>query len=343
VVWQPGTADQAQHLLATAAELQTQGRIGDALSVLRQARAAAEAGGTPALAAQALMAIALVDAATGRVGDALDAAQQAANLFGLAGDRASEIRAEIYVASLQASAGRMDLALDEVQRSLGAAGQIGDSQLLAEVQAAAGQVTLAAGQPMQAAGHFRAGLALATELPTLDAQLQLRALLAVAVFQTGDAGQANTLLEEDARLARTIPDAVAGAAALGTICNALVLIERPLDALNVGLEVLARLQGTNAGPQMIQATVGVANLSGIVGRQADAARYPSQAVAAARQLGGVAAEATTLLQLGTLAVQRGDRVTGRALLLQARAQGLAAGLPEPPMLTQLLGNLDSTG
>jgi hypothetical protein len=127
------------------------------------------------------------------------------------------------------------------------------------------------------------------------------------------------------------------------VCDALVFIQRPLDALTVGLEVLARLQSANAAPQVVQATIGVANLYGIVGRQADAAWYTTQAVAAARQLGGPAAEATALLQLGTLAVQRGDQVTGRALLLQARTQGLAAGLPEPPILTQMLSNLDSVG
>jgi ATP/maltotriose-dependent transcriptional regulator MalT len=253
--------DDVPDLLRTAAELQAQGRVADALNVLGQARARAEAGGAPAL--------------------------------------------------------------------------------LAQVHAATGQLLLATGQPAQAAAHFRAGLDVAVGLPVLDAQL--RALLAVAVFHSGDAAQANSLLEEDARLARAIPDAVTGAAALGTICDALVLIQRPHDALNVGLEVLARLQGANAAPQAVHATIVVANLHGIVGRQAEAAWYTTQAVTAARQLGGPAGEASALLQLGMLAVQRGDQVSGRALLLQARTQGLAAGLPEPPILTQLLGNLGPAG
>jgi tetratricopeptide (TPR) repeat protein len=336
----PGSVpSQVQGLLATADSLQSQGRVTEALATLQQARTSAQAAGVPALAGQVMVAIATLEAATGRGGDAMASMQQASNLFGLAGDRSSHIRAQIQIASLQAAAGQVDAAMSLVQSCLGAAGEIGENQLLAEVHGAAGQFLLTAGRAHAAADQLRAGLALATGLTDPTPQVQLRAFLAVAVFQGGDALSANSLLAEDARIARAIPDAVAGAMGLGTVCDALVLIQRPLDALTVGQEILARLQGAGARPQVIEATIGLANLYALVGRPAEAAQNASQAVAAARELGGPGAAASALLRIGTMAVQRGDRVSAIDLLRQARAQAMAAGLPEPPMLTEMLRQL----
>ncbi len=45
------------------------------------------------------------------------------------------------------------------------------------------------------------------------------------------------------------------------------------------------------------------------------------------------------MQLGMMAMQRGDQIGAGSLLRQARTQALAARLPEPPMLAQMLGQL----
>lgn len=337
---QPGPAQaQLQGLLATADAQQAQGRTTEALATLQQARAVAQSGGNPALTAQVLVATATLQASTGRGGDAMAAMQEAAGLFGMAGDQASQIRAQIQLASLQAAAGQFGAAMDMVQRCLGSASQLADRQLIAETRGAGGQLLLGGGQAQAAAGEFRAGLAVATGLPDPMAQIQLRAFLAVAVFRCGDVAQANALLGEDVRVARALPNMLASAMALGTVCDALVLIQRPLDALTVGQEVLARLQPTGVQPQILQAMIGLANLYALAGHPAEAAQQASQAVTTATGQGGPAAAASALMQLGMMAFQRGDRMAASDLLPRARAQAMTAGIPEPPMLSQMLSQL----
>ena len=331
---------QIQQLLAMAGSQQSQGQVAAALDTLQQAKRLALTSGSPALAAQVAAAIAGVHVAMGRSGDAMAAMAEAAGLFQQAGDRPSEIRAQIQMASLQAAAGQPDAALGLLRDCLTAACALDGGQLVAEVRAATGQLLLGSGNVPAAIDEFRAGLAVASGLSDPSAQVQLRAFLAVAVFQGGDNVQANTLLEEDARVARAVPDGVAAAMALSVVCNALVLIRRPLDALTVGQEVLARLTSAGATqPQVIEATIGLANLYALAGRPADAATCAEQAVAAAGQAGGPAAAVPALLQLGTMAAQRGDRLAAGDFLSRARQQVWASGLPEPPALTQLLTQL----
>jgi tetratricopeptide (TPR) repeat protein len=320
-----------------AGSQQSQGQVVAALGTLLQARQLALTSGNPALGAQVMATIAGVHVAAGRGSDAMTAMAEAAELFRQAGDRPGEVRAQVQMASLQAAAGQPDAALGQLRDCQAAARTIGDGQLVAEVSAAVGQLLVGSGNVPGAIDEFRAGLAAASGLGDPSAQVQLRAFLAVAVFRGGDIVQANTLLEEDARVARAVPDAVAAAMALSVVCNALVLIQRPLDALTVGQEVLTRLTSAGAAqPQVIEATIGLANLYALADRPADAVRCAEQAVAAASQAGGPAAAVSALLQLATMAAQRDDRLAASDFLSQARQQVLASGLPEPPVLTQML-------
>lgn len=330
---------QVQELLITAESQQSQGEGVAALSTLQQAKQRAQAGGGPALAAQVMVATATLHAAAGRSGDAQTAIQEASDLFSQAGDHPSRIRALVQLASLRAAAGQADAALGLVRDCLAAASQLGDGQLIAEVRCANGQLLLGTGNIPGAVDQFRAGLATAAGLPDPTAQIQLRAFLAVAVFQGGDVVQANALLTEDARVARATTNIVAAAMALSTVCDALVLIRRPLDALTVGQEILAKLQSVGARPQIIEATIGLANLYALAGRPADSAQCANQAVAAASETSGPAAAAPALLRLGTMALQRGDRRSAGDFLGRARQQMKASGLPEPPVLNQMLGQL----
>lgn len=330
---------EVEGLLATADSQQSQGQVAQALATLRRAKDRAQAGGGPGLTAQVMVAIGSVQAAAGQGGDAMVTMQGASELFSQAGDRASQIRALIQVASLQAAAGQLDAARNLVRSCRGTASQIGDNQLIAEVRLAAGQLLLNTRYAAAAADEFRAGLAVATALPDATAQVQLRAFLAVAVFHCGNAVEAFNLLAEDAKVAQAMPDGIAGGLGLAAVSDAMTTIQRPRDALIIGKQALARLQLTGVQPLIIQATIGLANLYALVGRLAEAAQCTSQAVAAANQLGGPAAMANALLQLGATAMQRGDHVAARDLLRQARSQANTVGLPEPPILTQMLGQL----
>jgi tetratricopeptide (TPR) repeat protein len=329
---------QVEQLLATASGQQAQGNPAAALATLQQARAAAQAGG-PALVGQVMVAIATLRALMADSGEALSAIQQAAQLFSQAGDRPSEIRAQIQAASLLVSSGQADNGMGLLRRCLDGATRLGDNQLVTDVRGAAGQMLLSLNRPQDAAGEFRAGLELAAGLADPLVAINLRAFLAAAVFQSGDPAGANALLAEDARAARAIPDPVTSATALGTVGTFLVLIQRPLDALTVGQEVVAKFREAGAQPQLVEATLAIANLCALVGRAAESAQHTTEALAAANQLGGPAAVGSALMQLGMLAMQRGDRAAAGNLLGQARAQAVAAGVPEPPGLTQMLGQL----
>jgi tetratricopeptide (TPR) repeat protein len=329
---------QVQNLLAAADAQQAQGRPADALATLQQARAAAQAGG-PALVGQVMVVMASLSAGLGHGADAISAMQQAAQLFGQAGDRPGEIRVQIQLAGLLATFGQTDNALGVLQRAFGAASQLGDRQLMAEARGAVGQLRSGLGQPQAAAEEFRAALGLATGLADPLVAIQLRACLAMATFGCGDVAGANALLGENARSARAISNLVMSAMGLGATCDALVFIQRPLDAMGVGQEVLAKLGQAGAQPQLVQATLSMANICALAGRPAEAAQYTSQALAAANQLGGPAAAVSALLQLAMMAMQRGDRIAAGHLLRQARTQAATARLPEPPALAQLLGQL----
>jgi tetratricopeptide (TPR) repeat protein len=329
---------QVQNLVATAGAQQAQGRPAGALATLQQALTTARAGG-PALVGQVMVAIATLRAGMGDSGEAASALQQAAQLFGEAGDRPSEIRAQIELAGLLASSGQADNAMGLLQRCLAAASQVGGNQLMAEVHGAVGQLLLGLGRPQAAAQEFGAALDLATGLPDPLVAIQLRVFLAVAVFKSGDVSGANSLLAENARRARGIPDLTMSAMGLGAVSDALRVIQRPLDALTVGQEVVAKLRQAGAQPQLVQATLALADICAQVGRPAEFAQHKSEALAGANQLGGPAAVASALMQLGMMAMQRGDQVAAGDLLGQARAQAAAAGVPQPPALTQMLGQL----
>jgi tetratricopeptide (TPR) repeat protein len=330
---------EVEGLLATADSQQSKGQIAQALATLRRAQGSAQAGGGPGLTAQVLVAIARVQAAADQGGDAITAMQGASELFSHAGDPASQIRALIQVASLRAAAGEFDAAKSLVRDCFNSASQIGDNQLIAEARLAAGQLLLNTRYAAAAADELRAGLAVATQLQDATAQVQLRAFLAVAVFYCGKAAEAVSLLTDDAKVAQAMADGIAGGIGLATVSDALATIQRPRDAVVVGRQAVARLKSTGAQPLIIQATIGLANLYALLGQSAEAAQCTSQAVAAANQFGGPAAVANVLLQLGAKAMQRGDQVAARDLLRQARSQTKAAGLPEPPMLAKMIGQL----
>lgn len=331
---------EIQGLLAVAEAQQSQGQSGQALDTLQQAKDKAQAAGNPAVTAQVTAALASMQAAAGLGGDALAAMREASDLYGQAGDRRSQIRAQIQLAGLQAATGQFDASKTLLRACLDAAGQLGDGQLLSEAHLAAGQVLLATRYAAAAADEFRAGLAIATGLPEATAQVQLRAYLAVALFQCGNVAEALSLLGEDAKVAQAMPDGIAGAMALSTVADALVAIQRPLDAVNVGKQVLARLQQTGAQPLIIQAMIGLSNMYALAGRPDEAATQASQAVAAASQSSGAAGGVASVnLQLGTMAFQRGDRMMATDQLRQARTQLTAAGLAEPQTLTQMLAQL----
>jgi len=193
---------QIQQLLAMAGSQQSQGQAVAALGTLQQARQLALMSGNPVLAAHVTATTAAVHAAAGRGGDAMAAMAEAAELFRQAGDRPGQVRAQVQLASLRGAAGQPDAALGLLRDCLAT---LGDGQLVAEVRCAAGQLLLGSGNVPGAIEEFRAGLAAASGLGDPTAQVQLRALLAAAVFQGGDIVQANMLLEEDARVARAIP------------------------------------------------------------------------------------------------------------------------------------------
>jgi tetratricopeptide (TPR) repeat protein len=273
-----------EDLLATADSQCARGQAAEALATLRRAQDQANGEGTPGLAAQVTVAIAALQLTTGAGGEAMASFRAASDLFGSAGDRPSQVRALIQLALLQGAAGQFEAAKGLVHDCLGTAVEIADDQLTCEARLAGGQLLFDTGDVAAAADEYRAGLALATRLPDASAQVRLRAALAVAVFQDGKAAAALTLLAEDAAIARDMPDEIAGALALSLVSDALVLIKRPLDALAVGRQVLARLQPTGARPLIIQATRGLANLCSLAGQPAEAARLASEATAAAGQL-----------------------------------------------------------
>ena len=332
---------EIQGLLAAAEAQQAQGQTGQALASLQQAKDKAQAAGNLVLTAQATFALATMRAAAGLGAEALAAMREASDLFGQAGDRQSQLRALIQVAGLQAAAGQFDAAKSVLQTCLNGARQLGDGQLLSEAHLAAGQMLLTTRYSAAAADEFRAGLAVATELPDATAQVQLRAYLAVALFQCGKAAEAVSLLAEAAKVAQAMPDGIAGGMALSLVGDALVSIQRPLDAVNVGKQVVARLQQTGAQPLIIQAMIGLSNMYALAGQPTQAAEQASHAVAAAKQSGEAAGVASVNLRLGMMAFQRGDQVVAVDQLRQARTQLAAIGLAEPPMLTQMLTQLRS--
>jgi len=332
---------EIQGLLTAADAQQAHGQTAQALATLLQAKDKAKASGNPGLTAQVSVAIGTLQAAAGQGNEAMAAMRAASEEFRLAGDLPNRIRALVQVASLQAAAGQFDAARSLIQDCLSNAGQFGDGQLLAEVHLAAGQLLLGARYAAAAADEFRAGLVVATGLPDAAAQVQLRALLAVATFQCGNGAEALSLLAEDAKVAQAMPDGIAGAMALSAVSDALVAIQRPLDALNVGKQVLARLQLTGAQPLIIQAMIGLSNQYALTGQHSEAARQADQALTLANQVGGPAGVASVNLRLGMLAFQRGDRMAAASLLSQARTQMTAAGLSTPPMLSQMLTQLGS--
>jgi hypothetical protein len=332
---------EIQGLLAAAEAQQAQGQTSQALTTLRQARDKARSGGSVALTAQVTVALAVAQASAGQGGEALAAMREASDLFGQAGDRPSQVRALIQTAGLQAAAGDLNAAKSVLQGCLNEAGQLGDGQLLSEAHLAAGQLLLTTRYAAAAADEFRTGLAAATGLSDATAQVQLRAYLAIAVFQCGNAADALSLLSEDAKVAQAMPDGIAGAAALSTVADALVAIGRPRDAVSVGKQVLARLQQTGAQPLIIQAMIGLSNMYALAGQAGEAANQASQAAAVASQFGGAADVASVSLRLGTMSFQRGDRMVAADQLGKARTQLTAAGLAEPPMLTQMLAQLAS--
>ena len=335
--WPP----EIESLLTAAEAQQSQGQTGRALATLRQAKDQARAAGNPAVTAQVTMALGSMQAAAGLAGEALATMREASDLFGHAGDRYSQIRAKMQVAALQVADGQFDSAESILQACLDGASQLGDGQLLSEVHLTAGQVLLAQRSAAAAADEFRAGLAIATGLPQATAQVQLRAYLAVALFNCGNIVEAVSLLSEDAKVAQAIPDGIVGALALSSVADALVAIQRPLDAVTVGQQVLSRLQQTGAQPLIIQAMVGLSNMHALAGQPPEAASLARHAVAAASQSGGAAAAASVNVRLGMMAFQRGDRIMAADQLGQARRQLGAAGLAEPPMLTQMLAQLGS--
>jgi tetratricopeptide (TPR) repeat protein len=336
---QSPTQPEIAALLTTAEAQLSQGQAAQALVSLQQALGKAQASGDPGVAAQVTFQLAVVRAAAGEAGEALAAMRQASDLFGQAGDQASQIRAQIQVASLEAGLGQVDAAKSVLGSCIDSARQLGDNELQSEAHCALGELLLATRYAAAAADEFRAGLATATGLPDATAQVKLRAFLAVAVFQCGNAAEALSLLAEDAKIAQAMPDGIAGATALSAVSDAAVAIQRPLDALNVGKQVLARLQQTGNQPLIVQAMIGLSNQYALAGQLAGAAQQASQAVAAASQLGGPAAAASASMRLGMMALQRSDRVTAASQLRQARTLLAAAGLPEPPMMTQMIGQL----
>jgi tetratricopeptide (TPR) repeat protein len=332
---------EIQGLLATAEAQQAQGQTGPALAALQQARDKAQAGGNPALTAQVTFALATMQAAAGLGGEALASMRAASDLFGQAGDRLSHVRALIQVTGLQTATGNIDAAKTTLETCRSSAAQLGDGQLLSEVHLASGQLLLATRYAAAAVPEFRAGLTTATGLPDASTQVQLRNHLAVALFQCGNAAEALSVLAEAAKVAQAMPDGIAGAMALSTVGDTLAIIQRPLDAVSVGKQVLARLQQTGAQPLIIQAMIGLSNVHALAGQATEAAAQAGQAVAAAKQLGGPADVASVNLRLGMMAFQRGDRPTAAGQLRQARTQLASVSLAEPPMLTQMLAQLGS--
>lgn len=335
--WPP----EIQGLLTVAEAQQSQGQTGRALATLQQAKDKAEAAGNPAVTAQVTTALGSMQATAGLGGEALATMREASDLFGRAGDRCSQIRVQMQVAGLHVAAGQFDAAESILRACLEGASQLRDGQLLSEAHLTAGQVLLAKRYAAAAAAEFRTGLAIATGLPEATAQVQLRAYLAIALFNCGNVAEALSLLGEDAKVAQAIPDGIAGAMALSTVADALVAIQRPLDAVTVGKQVLSRLQQTGAQSLIIQAMTGLSNMHALAGHPAEAASLASQAVAAARQSGGAAAAASANVRLGMMAFQRGDQTIAADQLGQARTQLRVAGLAEPPMLTQMLAQLGS--
>jgi tetratricopeptide (TPR) repeat protein len=329
-------------MLETAEAQQSQGQAAQALATLAQARQRAQApGGDVALVAQVAVATAALNAAAGQGNEAMAALQQAAELFKSAGDRPSQIRALIQLAALQAGAGQVDSAKRLLQSCVDGASQSGDDQLIAEAHLGLGQLLLSTRYAAAAESEFRAGLAAATGLQDASAQVQLRAYLAVAVFQCGRAPEALSLLEEDATIASQIPDGIAGALALSNVSDALLAIQRPLDALEIGKQVMAQLKQTGAQPLIVNAAIGLANLYAVTRQPAQAAQSAQEAMTIAQQVGGPAGVASVQLRLGMMAMQRGDRPTAVNFLSQARRQLTGASLPQPPILAQLLAQLGS--
>jgi tetratricopeptide (TPR) repeat protein len=335
-----GTArNEIQSLVATADTQQSQGQIGPALATLTQAKARAQASGDPLIVAQVTLAIAGLQAAAGQGHEAMASTQEAAGLFQSGGDWPSQIRSLIQLASLQAGAGQFDQARNLLQNCVGAVSQGGDGQLIAETHLALGQLLLSMRYAAVAENEFRAGLAAAVGLQDASAQVQLRASLAVAVFQCGRQPEAVSLLQEDATVAQNMPDGVAGAMGLSLVSDALVAVRRPFDALEIGKQAMARLRQTGQQPLIGNAAIGLAHLYALIGQTAQAQQTANEAIAIGQQLGGPGGVASVQLRLGMLAMQRNDRAAAGNFLSQARSQLLTAGLPQPPMLTQLLAQL----
>ncbi|MDQ2726710.1 MAG: hypothetical protein M3Y91_02340 [Actinomycetota bacterium] len=274
-----------------------------------------------------------------RWSDAEGALRAALDLLAAGGGGAAEVRTRLQLAVLQASTGRVDAALGGIEQCVASAEGLGDDALGVEIHGAAANLLLAAGRPGPAVARFRAGLELAAQLSDPRWQVQLRTGLAVALFQSGEPEAAVEVLQENARFARTVPDAVTAGMALETVSEALASVGRTADALDIALEALARFEEGQAGPFVIQASIAVSNLSLVSGEPEKAARYTTQAVTLGRTFGGPSGESSVLLGLAVTAGQRGDRGSAREFLQQGRACLQAAGLPEPPELAGMLDQL----
>ncbi|MDQ6837043.1 MAG: hypothetical protein M3137_01540 [Actinomycetota bacterium] len=275
----------------------------------------------------------------GRWSDAEGALRSAAELLAARGGGADEVRVRLQLAVLQASTGRVDAGIAEIDECAASAQRLGDHTLESEIYGAAANVLLAAGRPGPAVARFRVGLELAVSLTDPRWQVQLRTGLGMALFQGGEAGASVEVLQENARFARTLPDAVTAGMALETVSDALASVERTAEALEVALEALAKFEDGKAGPFVIQSSIGVSNLYLVSGQPEKAAQYTTQAVTLGRTFGGPNGESSVLMGLAMTAGQRGDAGSAREFLQQARACLQAAGLPEPPELAGMLEQL----
>ncbi len=275
----------------------------------------------------------------GRWADAEEALRSATDLLAASGAGAAEVRTRLQLAVLQASTGRVEAALAAIEQCVTSAEDLGDHTLLVEIHGAAASVLLAAGRPGPAVAHFRAGLDRAVHLTDPRWQVQLRTGLATALFQSGEPDASVDVLQENARFARTVPDAVTAGMALETVSEALASVERTADALAVALEALAKFEEGKAGPFVIQASIAVSNLYLISGQPKKAADYTAQAVTLGRTFGGPSGESSVLLGLAVTAGQRGDKASAREFGERGRACLAAAGLAEPPELAEMLDQL----
>jgi tetratricopeptide (TPR) repeat protein len=317
------------------------GRMPEALSLLRASRDRLKAANH--LTASASLCLAKAGLATsGRDAQAAAGALvEAANDFGLAGDTADQIRAEVQLAMLNAMASQVIPARQILDACLAAARQLGDAEVLAEVLHNQGVVLRSTGaDPLPV---FEEGLqvvnAAAGPLPP-GSRIQLQVDVASAAAGR-DPGRANSLLQEAQRAAAALPEPLAAATALAIVAQGWFGISCPLDGAHCGDQGLQVLRNLGAGPQFIGLAASLSDLCRAAGRQADADRYLNEALAVSAPL-GVPGEANVMMMLGQAAMQRGDRQAAQGAFGEAARRLKAVGLPLPPQLVAILGNLGVT-